>query len=51
MGTIPDMHSTTENFVKLQTIYRDKAAQDAHAVYDYAQQVLCSPLHPGMSRS
>ncbi|KAJ3163335.1 NEDD8-activating enzyme E1 regulatory subunit [Geranomyces variabilis] len=31
-GTVPDMHSDTESYVNLQTIYRTKARQDAAAV-------------------
>lgn len=40
MGTIPDMHSTTDFFVRLQKIYREKAEADAKAVYAYVTKVL-----------
>jgi amyloid beta precursor protein binding protein 1 len=42
LGSIPDMHSTTDFFVRLQKIYRDKAESDAKAVYAYVSKTLAT---------
>lgn len=39
-GSIPDMTSTTEFYLKLQRIYQDKARADAEAVLGHARSIL-----------
>lgn len=39
-GTIPDMESDTDRYVKLQNIFRDKAAQDFKTVDKYVHENL-----------
>lgn len=39
-GSIPDMTADTESYINLQTIYRQKALNDADVVYKRAQQHL-----------
>eukprot|EP01024_Parvocaulis_polyphysoides_P051864 TRINITY_DN5119_c0_g1_i1.p1 TRINITY_DN5119_c0_g1~~TRINITY_DN5119_c0_g1_i1.p1 ORF type:complete len:420 (-),score=64.39 TRINITY_DN5119_c0_g1_i1:143-1402(-) len=38
-GSIPDMVSTTDIFVKLQSLYREKALKDVEHVMKYATQI------------
>ncbi|KAI9338515.1 ThiF family protein [Obelidium mucronatum] len=38
-GVVPDMKADTESFVKLQTIFRDRAHQDAAKVHAIASQL------------
>lgn len=39
-GVIPDMTSDTQNYVKLQNIYKEKAEEDAHAIFLRIQEIL-----------
>ena len=39
-GTIPDMFSDSVRYVQLQNIYRDKASEDAEAVWKRVQAKL-----------
>jgi len=40
MGSIPDMHSSTDKFIALQHVYRDQAAQDAKSVRGHLNKAL-----------
>ncbi|KAF5837956.1 hypothetical protein DUNSADRAFT_3617 [Dunaliella salina] len=39
-GSIPDMHSTTEQYLKLQHLYRERADQDVTAVQAHLASIL-----------
>lgn len=39
-GVIPDMTSDTQNYVKLQNIYKEKAEEDAHIIFLRVQEIL-----------
>ena len=39
-GILPDMKADTESFVKLQSIYRQKARQDANEIKKYVLNIL-----------
>ncbi|KAI8920822.1 NEDD8-activating enzyme E1 regulatory subunit [Powellomyces hirtus] len=41
-GTVPDMHADTESYIRLQTIYRSKAREDAAAVSERVANLLAS---------
>ena len=41
-GSLPDMHSTTERYLELQRIYREKSEEDTKAVGRHAAKVLVS---------
>lgn len=40
-GVIPDMTSDTQNYIKLQNIYKEKAAEDSHNIFLRVQEILC----------
>lgn len=50
-GTIPDMIADSEKFIKLQSIYREKAMQDAMVVSKYVESLLQSVGKPTESIS
>ncbi|KAG2486394.1 hypothetical protein HYH03_014972 [Edaphochlamys debaryana] len=39
-GSIPDMHATTDLYLKLQAVYREKAERDTAAVEAHVRQIL-----------
>lgn len=39
-GVIPDMTSDTQNYVKLQNIYKEKAEEDVHVIFLRVQEIL-----------
>ncbi|KAJ3150039.1 NEDD8-activating enzyme E1 regulatory subunit [Geranomyces michiganensis] len=45
-GTVPDMHSDTESYINLQTIYRTKARQDTAAVAARAADLVTAVGRP-----
>ena len=40
MGSVPDMTSTTENYIALQTVYAEKAAEDVTKFTSIIQDIL-----------
>ena len=38
-GALPDMFSDTESFIKLQTMYKDRADADAEIVFEKVQEL------------
>ncbi|XP_075045125.1 NEDD8-activating enzyme E1 regulatory subunit [Mixophyes fleayi] len=50
-GTIPDMISDSDKFIKLQNVYREKAKNDAAAVENYISKLLQSIGRPPESIS
>jgi len=42
MGSLPDMHSTTEGYIALQKLYQTKAAEDIATVGRYVDSILQS---------
>ena len=48
-GSIPDMFSDSERYIKLSNIYRNKAIQDAEIVHKFVQDHLLSIGKPSVS--
>ena len=48
-GSIPDMFSDSERYIKLSNIYRNKAIQDAEVVHKFVQDHLLSIGKPSVS--
>ena len=48
-GSIPDMFSDSERYIKLSNIYRNKAVQDAEVVHKFVQDHLLSIGKPSVS--